>query len=168
MAYCPRPSIYREFLQANPRHPQALQFLGVLAAQTGNLSAANKLILQAIRQQPDFADARYSLGHVFLAQGRKGEAVTVYTQALALDHPCAGDSLASLLDVLGVSERARFERLLAELLLTRGQIGAALDHTQRAIRLDPDGRQNWAPLGRCLTFVKFKARVPGETLALLL
>ena len=160
--------IYREFLQAHPGHAQALQFLGVLAAQIGKYEPAVRFLLQAIQQQPELADARYSLGNVFLAQGRRGDAVTAYTQALALEHPHAGSRLAALLASLGASEQARSARLLAELLLTRGQVSEALEHTRRAIELEPEERQNWVPLGRCLTSLKFNNQLSSTMLALLL
>ncbi|HEX4651261.1 MAG TPA: tetratricopeptide repeat-containing glycosyltransferase family protein [Granulicella sp.] len=77
--------LYRQILALDPRHPDGLHLLGVLAHQTGHHEAAVDTIRQAIAnnsRQPSF----YShLGLALQALGRMDEAATSYRQALTLN-----------------------------------------------------------------------------------
>ncbi|MFN9916447.1 MAG: tetratricopeptide repeat protein, partial [Pirellulaceae bacterium] len=47
---------YRQLIQRQPLHPQAMQLLGVVALQQGDFDQAISRIGQAIQQQPDQPD----------------------------------------------------------------------------------------------------------------
>ena len=51
--------IYVAFLKGNPRHPQALAFLGVLMAQKEKYGVATRLLSTAIQGNVNLADPRY-------------------------------------------------------------------------------------------------------------
>ena len=55
---------YRRALAINPRHPDSLYGLGVVAYQTGDYEGARRLIGQAIDILPDAAAFHGALGHV--------------------------------------------------------------------------------------------------------
>jgi predicted O-linked N-acetylglucosamine transferase (SPINDLY family) len=77
--------IYRQILQANPRHADALHQLGVVAHQVGRQQAAIQAISQAIALQPGAAIYHNNLGEAYRVLGRIDEARTCYEQALRLD-----------------------------------------------------------------------------------
>jgi predicted O-linked N-acetylglucosamine transferase (SPINDLY family) len=77
-------AIYRNVLQAQPNHPDALHLLGMVAHQIGNNEAAIALISKAIRANA-FAPAYYSnIGGAYLALKRYDEAHASYRKALSL------------------------------------------------------------------------------------
>jgi protein O-GlcNAc transferase len=76
--------LYRQVLARDPRQPDALHLLGVLAYQGGHLEAAEDLIRQAIAingSNPDFPN---NLGLVYQARGQSYEAIAWYQRALRL------------------------------------------------------------------------------------
>ena len=66
--------LYREILQRQPTHPEALYFLGVLAHQVGRNDEAIELIEKAHRRGGARAQSLNSLGMAYLASGRAREA----------------------------------------------------------------------------------------------
>src|SRR5438477_4766355 len=77
-------AIYRQILQSNPNHADALHLLGVLAHQTGHNDAAVQLISQAIRQGAG-SEAYNNLGSVFRAQNNLQDAFGAYQKAMQLN-----------------------------------------------------------------------------------
>ena len=77
-------AIYRQILQSEPDHPDALHLLGVIAHQVGQDKVAVDLIGKAIEANPAAAEFYNTLGSVLQAQGRLEEAVTRYQQAVTL------------------------------------------------------------------------------------
>ncbi|MEG3620228.1 sulfotransferase [Magnetovibrio sp. PR-2] len=75
-------SIYRQILQAQPNHHQALNFLGMIAHATGNYDAALDLIGKALGVKPDDAHAHCNKGIVLNSLGRKEEACTCFETSL--------------------------------------------------------------------------------------
>lgn len=76
--------IYRQVLAVNPRHFDALHFLGVIATQTGKFDQAANLIGQAIEQNPSSHAAHNNLGVALMQQGRLKEAAESFQRALAV------------------------------------------------------------------------------------
>jgi Flp pilus assembly protein TadD len=76
--------LYRQILSAEPNHPEALHFLGLLAHQAGRSGTGAELISRALLLKPDDAEAHNNLGLALKGQGRLDEAVASYRQALAL------------------------------------------------------------------------------------
>jgi SAM-dependent methyltransferase len=71
---------YREILQFEPQHPDALHLLGVIAQQMGHYDDAIQLI-RAIRNNPKAADYRTSLGSTYQLQGKLDAAAASYRNA---------------------------------------------------------------------------------------
>jgi predicted O-linked N-acetylglucosamine transferase (SPINDLY family) len=76
--------LYREVLRRQPRHADALHFLGLVAWQAGHPQAAADLIAQAVAIAPRDADALANLGLVLHALQRFDEALASLDRALAL------------------------------------------------------------------------------------
>lgn len=115
-------SRYRQVLAANPRQPDALHLLGMLAHQTGHSDAALGLLDQALainRRHPLYHTNR---GIVLETLGRADEALSAFEKAAGLD--------------------ARFPPALSNLgrcLAGRGREEEALRPLRRVLQLRPTG-----------------------------
>ena len=87
-------ALYREVLELDPRHFDALHLGGIAAAQTGARDEAAALIGRALAVDPSNAVAHYNLGNVQAALGAADEALASYAQAIALK-PDYGDAMAN-------------------------------------------------------------------------
>ncbi|MGO8755850.1 MAG: tetratricopeptide repeat protein [Gallionellaceae bacterium] len=123
-------SIYRQILQNNPDHADALHLLGVLCHQTGNNELAVGSINRAITVDPANPFFYDNLGTVYQALSRLDEAVTSYRKALALDPNFAG---------------AHFN--LGNVLQRQGQLDKAVASYQMALALRPDYVDAYISLG---------------------
>lgn len=75
---------YGRILKAHPTNAVVLHNLGLIAYQTGDIKAANRLIRKAIRIMPNFAEAYDTLGNVHKEMGELGRAVDAHRKAIAL------------------------------------------------------------------------------------
>src|SRR5262249_47422058 len=75
-------AIYRQILQVDPGHADALHLLGVMAGQAGKKDQAIRYIRQAIRARPGEPAFHYNLGKALQDQGYWPEAIMEYRQAL--------------------------------------------------------------------------------------
>ena len=73
--------LYRQILQINPQHFDALHLLGVIAFQFGRSDLAIDYIREALRLNPNFPAALNNLANILAGQGRGAEAVAAYRQA---------------------------------------------------------------------------------------
>jgi predicted O-linked N-acetylglucosamine transferase (SPINDLY family) len=109
--------LYREVLRRQPRHADALHFLGLVAFQAGHPQAGVDLIAQAVAAAPGDADAHANLGLVLQAVGRREDALASLDQALALqpDNAAASSNRGNVLSALGRHDEAlaAFEHALA-------------------------------------------------------
>src|SRR5689334_15003360 len=89
--------IYEQILAANPKHTDALHFLGLVAHNASNYTLAEELIRKAINTNEVFFFYN-SLGNALREQGRKEEAIESYERALALkpDFPDALNNLGAV------------------------------------------------------------------------
>ena len=92
--------IYRQILTAQPNHPGALHFLGVLLHHAGRSDLAVDLICRAIALTPNNAAAYSNLGEAYRALDRFDEAVEAYRQAIQLD-PALADAHNNLAIFMG-------------------------------------------------------------------
>jgi protein O-GlcNAc transferase len=76
--------LYKEVLRNQPRHFEALHFLGLVEAQTGHVEKAERIIRQALKYKPDSAEAYSNLGNVQARLGRFEAAIASYDKALQI------------------------------------------------------------------------------------
>ncbi len=76
--------LYRRILEVEPRQPDALHLLGVLAGQAGDVETAAALIGEAIAANPTSADYHLNLANLLRPAGRIEEAARHYADALRL------------------------------------------------------------------------------------
>lgn len=76
--------IYGEVLKSNPGQPDALNLLGLIAAQRGRFDMAATLIERAIALAPGRGDFHAALGNVSLAREKQDDMTRCYRRALAL------------------------------------------------------------------------------------
>ncbi|MEH2357229.1 tetratricopeptide repeat protein [Nostoc sp.] len=76
--------LYRQILEKEPNHPEALYGLGILAQQVGQFQNAEQLLNELLQIQPNSVKAWFSLGNLHQAQGQLPAAVEAYQQAIAL------------------------------------------------------------------------------------
>jgi protein O-GlcNAc transferase len=100
--------LYRGVLQADPRHADALHFLGVLAHQAGRNDVAVDLIGKAIAQNSGVPAFHTNLGNALKAQGKLEDALTSYARALSQqpDNVAAHYNLGVALHSLGRLDEA--------------------------------------------------------------
>ncbi len=112
--------IYRQILQADPNHADALQLLGAIAFQTGHTEAAIDLVNRAIQAAPGHAPFWYNLGVMHKETGAAEKAIDCYQRALEIDpnHADTHNNLASLHQSIG-------------------NPGKAQNHFEAALRLRP-------------------------------
>ena len=156
---------YRQFLEVNPRQPDALYLLGIIADQSGRHAAAVNLIGQAIGLRGDVPVYHNSLGIALGGLGRFGEAATHYKRALTLkpDFVDAHFNLGNVLQEQGRLDEAiaHYQRAVAlkpgyaeahnnlgNSLKQQGKLDEAMAHYQRAIALKPDYAEAHSNLGR--------------------
>jgi protein O-GlcNAc transferase len=76
--------LYRQILQADAQHADALHLLGVLAHQLGRHDAAVDLMGKAIAQNGKVPPFHNNLGNALAAQGRLDDAAVCYVRAIFL------------------------------------------------------------------------------------
>ncbi len=124
---------YRQILSEDPRQPDALHLLGVVAQSVGQLDEAVELISESLRVNPNNVSAINNLAGVLKDQARYSDAIEFYEAAIA-----ASPAEAYLHSNLGnaLRESGKLE-----------EAGAA---HQRALELDPDSYAAHSNLGSVL------------------
>jgi predicted O-linked N-acetylglucosamine transferase (SPINDLY family) len=147
--------VYRQILEAEPEHADALHLLGLVSSQTGNQQLAVDLISRALGLRPDWPEANYNLGNALRGQRKLDAAIARYRQALALkpDYAEAHVNLGNALKDQGNPECAvasyrRALELRPDLAVVYNNLGTALQSQQkldeavasyaRALELTPD------------------------------
>ncbi|MBD2605822.1 GNAT family N-acetyltransferase [Scytonema hofmannii FACHB-248] len=112
---------YRQILETQSNHPEALYGLGVLMRQKGEYQTAENLLKTLLQIQPNSIKALFSLGNLYQTQGQLSEAIETYNQILALEP-----------DTIAVYNN------LGYALHQRGDIEDAIACYQKALSLKPD------------------------------
>lgn len=159
--------IYRQVLQVEPRQPDALHLLGVLAHQVGKLEPAIQHIGEAIAQVPSQPIFHASMANALLSQGRIDQAIASCQEALRLNSSSveAHFTLANAYRAQGRMEEAEAgyrevlrlrpshpEALnnLGNLLRGRRQIREAEGCYRQALQFQPNNPVSLANLGSIL------------------
>jgi predicted O-linked N-acetylglucosamine transferase (SPINDLY family) len=89
-------ALYRQILEADPAHADALHLFGVIALQRGEDETARQRIAEAIRLKPGQAAYYSNLGETCRRLGRVEEAIVCFQQALQIQpaYPEAHNNLA--------------------------------------------------------------------------
>jgi len=156
--------LYRRVLQRDPNNAEALNLLGVLAAQAGHPRDAKDLMAKAVAVDAGNPEFHYNLALVYQGTGDSDEAIKSYRRALDL-RPDYGDAWLNLGGMLlnqGESvEAERCSRRAVEIDPTNPvahhNLGAALlvrqihqeaeQHFREALRLKPDYAEALTGLG---------------------
>jgi uncharacterized protein (TIGR02466 family) len=170
--------LYRRFVDENPRHPTALQLLGLLHSQRGELETAIELMRQSLREFPQQAEVANNLGNALSRSGRLDEAIESYSQAVTLQ-PRYTDAWRNL--GLSQLENKRFDEAdrsfrrclgidprdaaawlcIGNLHKQQNRFEEAIQSYERALALRPDYAEAHHNLGVCL---RIRQR-PREALA---
>ena len=134
----------------------AHQNLGVVLLRLDRLSEAEQHMREAIRLQPDEAEAHSGLGAALARQARMAEAIDAYREAVRLEavaslgsrqsrcragefqeHPMT--PMASLLQAIAIDTGpAAWRYRVATLLHEQGRTAEAIQQLEAAVRIDPD------------------------------
>jgi len=158
--------IYRQILNVNPLHADALHGLGVIAHQVGRDDFAAELIGKALAQriEPVFHN---NLALVLLALGKPNEALSAILKALQIRpaYPQAYNALGNVQESLGNREDAiaSFEKALelrpdyadahanlGKALQEKGDFDAAARAYEKALAIKPDCAEAHNNLGNLL------------------
>jgi len=126
-------ALWQHALEVNPGNYYAHNALGALFRERGRTGDALSYLVESVRLNGQFPDARDNLGLVLVGQGRLDDAVTQYRTALQLN---PGFSQAH--NNLGVA------------LAGLGLLDEAISHYRRALELDPDAAMTHNNLGQAL------------------
>lgn len=99
-------ALYRQILQTNPAHADALHLLGLIEHQMGHSVEGVALIERAIQANPLEAMYPFNLGNVLMDLHRFSDAVACYEKAVALQ-PRSEDALQGLAAALHAAGRMR-------------------------------------------------------------
>jgi tetratricopeptide (TPR) repeat protein len=124
--------LYRSVLDQDPNQTDALNLLGFIVQQAGDLDQALGLFDRAMAAAPDLATIPFNKGNALRDSGHQDEARDAYEAALTID-PKYEDALLNL----GV------------LLHEGGDTAAAMGRFNALLALDPDNAQAHYNLGKC-------------------
>lgn len=164
-------SLYRQVLQQQPTHPDALHLLGVVVAQLGRNQEAINYITKAITFKPTVASFHSNLGNVLQSLGRFEEAITSHQKALSLAGP-NDQSVYNSYNSLGICwfhqnrlteavnsfqfslrvnpKHPETYNNLANVQVTQGKFEEAIANYRKAIELNPAFAGAYAGLGNAL------------------
>lgn len=160
-------ALYRQILQMEAEHPDALHLLGLLASQADRHEVAIHLISRAINAKPHEALFYNSLGNEQHTLGRLDEASASYRQAAAIkpDYAEANFNLGVVFQMQGRLEEAgkSYRQALkikpdyagaclnlGIVLKEQGRLGEAVDSYRHALAINPDYAEAHANLGSVL------------------
>ena len=137
--------IYQQILKVQPRHADALHFLGMIARQRGNPALAVQWIDKSLKISSGNAAAYSNRGNALSDLGRYPEAIESYDRAIALqpDHAEAYSNRGVALNELKQHEQA-------------------IESYDQAIALKPDFAKAWCNRGIALNALKRHQEAVGN------
>lgn len=121
---------YRQILQLDPRHADALHLLGMVLHQLGSHEPAIEMMNRALALQPETIVFYTNLGAVYHATGKLEEAVASYRRALHIN-----------------PDQAEVHRDLGIALRNQGKLEDAVASYERALEIEPNSAQVYENLG---------------------
>ncbi|MBM3348005.1 MAG: tetratricopeptide repeat protein, partial [Betaproteobacteria bacterium] len=169
--------LYRQVLDLDPQHADALHWLGVLEGQSGNLAAAVDLLERAVASNPQDPVAFNDLGTAQRGLNRREQALESYARALDVKPDYAkvySDRGAVLHELMRLDEaRASLEQALAlapgdveallrqcRVLAESGELAAALEQSVRGLALE-DSARTQGMFAEALKTVRFQGPAAG-------
>ena len=160
-------SLYQSILQQQPKNPDALHLLGVIAYQVGKYELAENLINQSIAINPSFAEAHNILGNALIKLERYEEALKCYELTLKLKPDYAeayisignyykereqqAESIAQYKKALSLNpDCVEAHNNLGVMLLEEKQYEEAIKHFKKAISLKSNYAEAYYNLGNTL------------------
>jgi predicted O-linked N-acetylglucosamine transferase (SPINDLY family) len=157
--------LYRQILQVEPNHTDAIHLLGMLAHQVGKLDEAVACWRRVLELNPDDAEACSNLAVAFTDQGKLDEAIACCRQALqrkpdyAETHYNLGNALSDqgkLDEAIACYGRAlelkpdyaEAHNNLGVALTEQGKLDLAVACCHRALELKPDSAEAHNNLGK--------------------
>jgi predicted TPR repeat methyltransferase len=134
-------ALYRRILEADPRHPETLNFLALLLRQQRQSEEAMELLRRAVAAAPEYASAHTNLGNLLIEALAYDEAEAHFRRVLAIS---PNDPLA--LNNLGNIRRRA------------GHLEAAIELFQKAIEIAPEFALPYENLGLAFMHVGDIAR----------
>ncbi|MGD8828243.1 MAG: tetratricopeptide repeat protein, partial [Gammaproteobacteria bacterium] len=127
-------SAYRDILAEAPRHPDALNLLGMLLSGRGEYPEALALLRESLRVRPAHPGTSHNLANALQAAGDLSGAIDQHRQTLRMapDHPGALYSLGHA-------------------LLQTGDSGAAVEVLRRSVAVSPGHAAPHVALGAALS-----------------
>lgn len=113
--------VYRQVLEKNPNHADALHFLGVMAGQIGRYPDAIELLQRSLAQRKDYPETYVNLALVFLQTQQPAPAAAACREALRLR--------PGWLEVLNILGNCEFRQ---------GHFDDAIAIYQQVLALNPD------------------------------
>ncbi len=105
--------LFEDVLELEPRHADALHFLGLTGHRVRDLGFAMEYFERSIEARPKDAVFHNNLGSVLVQAGRTEEATAFFRKALEID-PKLNIARINLIFVMGMLENARPEDVYAE------------------------------------------------------
>jgi protein O-GlcNAc transferase len=160
-------SIFREILEGQPDHVEALHFLGVVYSQRGQFDLAVHYIQKALQIDSTYAEAHVNLGNIFQEKKKVDEAISCYKQAIKLNPNiantyfnlgialqdkgevdesilCYQQALKLNLNIFGLYNN------LGLALQIKGELDESIQHYQKALQINPHFADAWNNLGNAV------------------
>lgn len=125
--------LYRQVVQAEPDHAEALALLGLALDQAGDSATAEGFYRRALALRPDEPQVHFNFGNALLSQGRRDEAADHFRHAVRLE-----------------PEFVEAWNHLGNVLFLQDRPAEAIPCYERAVRLRPDFAEACRNLGKAL------------------
>lgn len=157
-------ALCRQVLKADPKDSNALNLLGVIAAQAGKNEEATRFFEQAIKINKNVALFHYHLGLALQNQGKFDDAAAKYKRAIDLrpDYIEAHRNLAAVFVSLSKLDAAatQYKKAIAlkpdlvvlyynlgKVLIQQNKLNEAAEQFEQAVALKPDYAEAYVDLG---------------------
>jgi protein O-GlcNAc transferase len=156
--------IYKNILEINPNHSDALHLLGLVAYQVGKNDIAVDLINKAIQNNPKIPSYYNNIGLALQEQGKLSEAISSYEKALQLkpDYVNAHINMGNVFEEQGKPDQAisSYEKALqlkpdyaevynnmGNVLEGQGKSEEAIACYEKALQIEPDYAEAYNNMG---------------------